>query len=755
VRPRGPINGDLVPPFLEAKLAAPRPRTETLQRSRILRALDGGDGAVLTLVSAPPGYGKTTAVRAWCHDRQAAFAWVTLDAGDNDPVRLWRYLAESVDRVREGLGRGALQRLKLPGLAIEDAIDELANGVAAYGDELVVVADDVQTVTDEECLASLDYFVERLPSTSRLVVITRTDPSLKLARLRANGGLAELRASDLAFTSAEARTFLVERHRLDLGPDELDVLLERTEGWPAALALAELWLRTLGDPGRAVRDFGGDQRFVAEYLSEEVLGRLDDDARSFLLGASVLGRFTADLCDGVFDRSDSAIVLAELERSNLFVIRLEHGGWFRIHSLFAEFAAFQLAAMQPDAALGIHRRAAEWLRARGLVVEAAEHAAAAGDRDLVAQLLLEFHSVLITSGGARTLLRWVRELPDELLVEHPELAGAAATAAVLAGEPSIERHRFLRLVSRAKAERPESFDPYVEAVAGTVRASCVDGGVTEALIDGAHAVELAEKVADNVLVAALGGYARALYFAGELDQAWAVALRSMEHEHAEFRPPAHAFARSTLALVAADQRRLASARAHADKAKAIVGRDGSSRTWLGANAAAAMGVVLAGEGRLPEAEHELASAEHFFRDELAGVHHTWLLLLLAEVRGRRGRLEEADAALRRAREELAELRDGGRIPALAERVERELDAARARAGNGELLEPPSEAELAVLRLLVTDMSAREIAQRLYLSPNTVRSHSRAIYRKLGVNSRGDAVARAEALGLLAQTGSPM
>jgi DNA-binding CsgD family transcriptional regulator len=168
-----------------------------------------------------------------------------------------------------------------------------------------------------------------------------------------------------------------------------------------------------------------------------------------------------------------------------------------------------------------------------------------------------------------------------------------------------------------------------------------------------------------------------------------------------------------------------------------------------------MGVVLAGEGRLPGAEHELASAEHFFRDELASVHHAWLLVLLAGVRCRRGRLEEADTALQQAREELAELPDGGRIPALAERVERKLDAARARAGNGELLEPPSEAELAVLRLLVTDLSAREIAQRLYLSPNTVRSHSRAIYRKLRVNSRGDAVARAEALGLLAQTESPM
>jgi LuxR family maltose regulon positive regulatory protein len=288
-----------------------------------------------------------------------------------------------------------------------------------------------------------------------------------------------------------------------------------------------------------------------------------------------------------------------------------------------------------------------------------------------------------------------------------------------------------------------------------VRAACVDGGVDEAILDGERAVELAEDGAGNVLVAALGGYARALYFAGDLDRAWAAALRAVEHEHPEQRPPGPAFARSTLALVAADQGRLASARAHAEKAKAIVGRDGSSRSWLGANAAAALGAVLAREARLPEAEHELAYAEHFFRDELASVHHAWLLVLLAGVRCRRGRLEEAETALRAAREAIGELADSGRVPVLALEVERQLQAAKARAGHGEMLEPPSEAELAVLRLLVTNMSAREIAESLYLSPNTVRSHSRAIYRKLGVNSRVDAVARAEALGLLERAQSPM
>ena len=259
---------------------------------------------------------------------------------------------------------------------------------------------------------------------------------------------------------------------------------------------------------------------------------------------------------------------------------------------------------------------------------------------------------------------------------------------------------------------------------------------------------IAQAGSDDALVSALGAYARALYFAGDLEGAWAAALQAVEHPDVERRPPGHAFARSTLALVAVDREHLSSARAHAEQAKSIVGAVGISRSWLGANASAALGSVLASEGAHAEAERELAYAEQFFRDEVATVHHAWLLVLLARVRCRRGRLLEAEATLRSAREAIDELTDSGRVPSIAVEVEREVAAARSRAGSGELLEPPSEAELAVLRLLATDLSARQIGVELFLSPNTVRSHTRALYRKLGVKSRADAVARANAAGLL-------
>ena len=745
---------DALPPLVEAKLAVPGVRHGVIDRPRVRQELDAARTASLTLVAAPAGYGKTTAVRSWVASVDAAMAWIALDAGDNDPVVLWRYVATAVDRVRSGLGRAALRRLGVAGSPIEVAIDELMNSAAAMGGDLMLVLDDVHAVTSEESLSSIDYALAHLPPNMHVVLLTRMDPALRLARLRAARVLAEVRASELAFNIAEAQELLVVLGQLELGEEEIDVLVERTEGWPAALVLAWLWLRTADDPVRAVRAFGGENRFVADYLSGEVLAALDEDSRAFLHGVAVLGEFTAELCDVVLDRSDSAPRIAELERSNLFVSRLDRGGWFRIHALFAEYATAQLASLDPGSPARIHQRAAEWLRSRGLAVEAVEHAAAAGDHELVAQLLVEYHLPLIRGGAGRTLLRWVRTLPDDRIVEHPELAVAAATAAMLVGGRRLEQRRLLALTDRAHERRAEQAGTYIETVAHLVRAVTIDGGVGQAVLDGRRAVALAEADADEILTGALAAHARALFFAGALDQASAVAMRTLEHPVIERAVPSLVVARSTLALVAIEHGRLASARGHAEQAKAAVGRIGTSRSWLGANASAALGSVLAAEGSLAEAEHELASAERFFRDEVATVHHTWLLVRLARVRLRRGRLDEAGAAVHSAREALAELVDSGAVPALADAVERELAATRDRASRGEMVEPPSEAELAVLRLLASDLSNREIAERLFLSQNTIRSHRRALYHKLGVHSRTDAIARATALGLLEQTQSP-
>jgi LuxR family transcriptional regulator, maltose regulon positive regulatory protein len=752
--PSGSRLTDELPPLAEAKLAAPRLRRGMVRRPRLELALEAGAEAALTLVAAPAGYGKTTAVRAWVEHSGSALAWVTLDAGDNDPARLWTYVATAVDRIRNGLGRRAINRLHASATEVEVAVDEVMNGIAEFGRPVTLVLDDLQTVPDSECLASLRYAIERLPATARLVAITRADPALELGRLRGRGLLTEVRARELAFTAAEARELLDDRAGLDLDEEQIEILVKRTEGWPAALYLAALWLRSVEDRDRAVHEFGGEQRHVAEYLSHEVLASLDAGHRSFLLRAAVLGSFTAELCDAVLDRSDSAAALAELEESNMFVLSLERREWFRVHPLFAEFATAQLGAVEPTVPQTIHRRAAEWLRGRGLVVEALQHAADAGDLEVVAELVGEYHLALIRNGRSGTLLRWAKAIPDELLIEHPDAAVGAATAALLVGRMTRERRRFLRLADRARAQRPERFGAYEECVTAMVRAAGLDDGVNQAVVEGYRAVELAQRGVDDTLVAALAALARALYFAGDLDGARSAASRAIDHPDTARRAPGVAAAHAVLALVAADRGPLATARDHADTARSIVGRITSSRSWLGSAVAEALGSVLAAEGDLVGAEREFSHAERFLEDEVATVPHARLLIRLADVRCRRGRLDEAGETLGRAREKLAELRDSGTVPVFADEVAIELEKARSNASADEILELPSDAEIAVLLWLATDLSVREIGTQLFLSPNTVRSHVRSIYRKLRVGSREDAVARAEGIGLLSGMQSP-
>ena len=531
----------------------------------------------------------------------------------------------------------------------------------------------------------------------------------------------------------------------------MEILRERTERAGRARSTSlfsgfAVW----EDPHQSVHEVGGNHRFVADYLHHEVLGSLDDDSRWFLLRVSVLGHVTAELCDTVLGRSDSASLLMRLEDTNLFVSRLEHGGWFRVHSLVGEFAQFQLAAEEPGAAEEIHGRAAAWFRARGLTVEALEHAAAAGDFAIVAEILSASHLPLIRTGQARTLLTWVHALPEDELVGHPELAMAGATSAAILGHGTIEQRRLLQTAETARRVHPSRFTPYVEAGISMVRACTIDGGVAHAVSEGRSAVAIAEVTADDVLVASLAGLAQALYFAGSLEGAWDAALRAVQHPEAERRPTAHALARSTLALVAIEGEHRALARGHAEKAKSVIGRVGSSRSWIGANASAALAAVFIAEGRLVDADRELVHAERIFRDEVATVHHVWVLLLLARVRCRRGRLVEAQAGLSSARDELELLTDGGTLRTLADGVGREVERATEVAADRQVVERPSEAEFAVLRLLATNLSAREISRALFLSPNTVRTHTRVIYRKLGVSSRAEAVARADSLGLLDQ-----
>lgn len=721
-------------------------------RDRLLAELDRHSSEALTLVVAPVGFGKSVLVQSWCAHTDSAIAWLSLSAGDNDASRLWSYIATSVDRVRSGLGRMALLRLRLPGVPAEVAVDELVNGVNAYGQPLAIVLDDLHLLSDDACLRSLEHALEHLPPHARIIATTRSDPGLSLGRLRARGKLGEIRARGLAFTVDEARELLVVHEGIALDDASVELLVERTEGWPAGLYLAALWLRGLEDPAAGVRDFHGSHRHVVDYLSGEVLDTLDAGTHQFLLESSALGRFSAPLCDYVLDRSDSSARLREIERTNGFLIPLDADGeWYRYHHLFEELLQLELAHVEPHTPAQLHRRASDWCRKHDLIDEALEHAAAASDEGRLLAILTENHRALVLAGRLTTVLRWVTTLPDQPLLEHPELPLAGAMAAALAGTSSEERRRLLRLAERARAEMPEQWTPYHEVLLGIAGSVWVESdiGASIALVRSAAKVAL-EGVPEGA-VPALAGLGFLLFLSGDLDEARTVLEEALARPEVAMRPHGYIFALATRSLIGAERDEPDIAESEARKAVAFAKEAGVARVASGGIARVALASALAARGKLREAEREAVKGERLRRHPVPEAGHLHALLVLASIRARRGNLSGARADLDRVKRGLEAFADPGRLPQLAGAVEDLVDHA---ASTGPLHEVPSAAETTVLELLPSDLSLREIAAQLYLSLNTVKTHARALYRKLGVSSREEAVLRATALGLLDPDDSP-
>ncbi len=736
---------------IEPKLMPPRVHPGMLRRARLLQILDDDAGA-FTMLNAAVGYGKTTLVRSWCIERREAVIWVTLDSADGDPVRLWSHLATAVERLGEGLGRRALMCLGVRGAPVETAVDELMNGLIAYGRRVTIVLDDLHTVRSDASVRSIAQAIERLPVNARLVASTRSDPAIGVARMRARGVLAEVRARELAFTVEEARE-LVVREGIGLSTQSVELLVDRTEGWPAGLYLAALWLRDLRDSDAGVREFAGSARHVGDYLAEEVLTALPPDTKQFLVRTSVLGRFTPQLCDAVLGRQDSVAVLADLAHSNMFLVALDNRGeWYRYHHLFGEVLQLELGG---EAAREVRGLAAAWCNAHGLAEEAIEYAGAAGDAELVAELLIERHLEFIWGGRLRQFLDWVRWLPAELLVQHPVLPGAGAVAAALLAAPELEVQQLLAVAERARRERPADWLPYLEAGVEAARSQMIEGGDVGAAVRHARrAVAAAAQGADVLSVSALACLVQALFFAGKLDEARMVAVQTVQRPDAPKVPDGYVGTLGLLALIDGEQDRTESAEAWARQALAFARQHFQANSWVAAPAHLGLAVACAATGRLDEAEHEARRGERLRRSPQPTVGHAHALLVLAQVRLARSRLARAASDLERAKRTIAEFPDPGRLPAIAATIEQTLLGARADGGSREAVEEPSPAELAVLRGLAAGLSRREIGAELYISLNTVKTHTRELYRKLGATSQIEAVSRAEALGLLEPTQSP-
>jgi LuxR family maltose regulon positive regulatory protein len=423
------------------------PRAGFVPRPRLLARLSQGIGSGLTVVCTPAGFGKTTMLGDWARRSRVPAAWLSLDAADNDPARFWRYVAAALDRVRPGtdasvtaLLRGR-QRPPLEAMATV-VINELS--VPGEGG-VALVLDDYHLVDAPPVHDSVRFLLDRLPPGLRLVLSSRADPPLPLARLRARGQLAELRAVDLRFTLAETAAFLREVTGLDLPATSVATLQDRTEGWAVGVQLAALALRGHGDPAGFIATFAGSHRYVLDYLTEEVLAGQPSQVLRFLLETSVLDRLCGPLCDAVTGRTGSQALLEELDRANLFVVPLDGvRRWWRYHHLFADLLRARLEREQPMALPGLHRAAAAWHEEYGLADDAIRHAAAAGETRWAARLVERHVETLLRRSEAATLDRWLSALPAASVSARPRLCLTQAVAAVVSGrleavEPLLDR----------------------------------------------------------------------------------------------------------------------------------------------------------------------------------------------------------------------------------------------------------------------------------------------------------------------------
>jgi LuxR family maltose regulon positive regulatory protein len=449
--------------LLATKLAVPQVSGSLVPRARLLAALQEGIARQLVVVSTPAGFGKTTLLATWAREAGSPVAWLSLDQDDNDPVRFWRYLAAAIDRAHPGAAERVLTLLSGPTRPSSEAIaTELLNEAAMLPEEVVLILDDYHTITSQPVHKEFGFFVARLPARLRLVIASRTDPALPLARLRARGQLAELRAADLRFTATENATLLQEVWGLALTPETIAALDERTEGWAAGLQLAALSLRRCPDPAAFVRDFTGTDRFILDYLAEEVLEGQPERLRRFLLETSVLDRLSAPLCDAVTGRADARQLLAEVERANLFLVPLDQERrWYRYHQLFADLLRARLRQQTPDRERELHRRAALWCERHGLVDDAVRHAIGAGDGEWSARLV-ERHveELLIGRGERATMDRWLAALPDGVVRSHPRLSLIRAISAVMAGRLE-EADLLLAAADTGPADREDRHEPSI------------------------------------------------------------------------------------------------------------------------------------------------------------------------------------------------------------------------------------------------------------------------------------------------------
>ncbi len=425
--------------LLETKFYVPRSRRDLVPRPRLAERLDRGSRSKVMLVSAPAGFGKTTLLTQWLAvgpaDQRVA-AWLSLDQGDNDPASFWSYVIAALRTTAPEVGENALALLQASGPPpIEAVLTTLLNDLSAIAGDIVLVLDDYHVIDARPVQDAMAFLLDHLPAGLHVVIAGRADPALPLARLRARGELAEIRAAELRFTPEEAAAYLNEMMGLRLTARDVAALEARTEGWIAALQLAALSMQGRDDVAGFIAGFAGDDRYVVDYLVEEVLQRQTDRVQAFLLQTSILGRLSGPLCDAVTGQGGGKAMLEALDRGNLFTVPLDdRRQWYRYHHLFADMLQARLLDEQPGQVPDLHRRASAWYERSGEQPVAIGHALAARDFGQAADLIERALPAMRKTRQEVTVHGWLKALPDEVVRVRPMLSFAMARALLDTGE---------------------------------------------------------------------------------------------------------------------------------------------------------------------------------------------------------------------------------------------------------------------------------------------------------------------------------
>jgi LuxR family maltose regulon positive regulatory protein len=762
-------------PLLQTKLYIPPIRPEWVPRPRLIEQLNEGlrSGRKLTLVSAPAGFGKTTLVCDWLRQTNLPIAWFSLDEGDNDLTRFLTYLIAALQKVpanpsassKQVPGQAALAMLRAaqseppPAEAILTA---LINEIATVPTTFILVLDDYHLIQAQPIHDALAFLLDHLPSNLHLVIVTRADPPLPIARLRGRGQLTELRQTDLRFTPKEAAEFLNRVMGLSLSAEDVAALEVRTEGWIVGLQLAGLSLQGRADSHEFVVAFSGGHHYVLEYLTEEVVRRQPEPVQRFLVQTSILDRLCGPLCNALTNDNDGEAMLAHLLRRNLFILPLddEHY-WYRYHHLFADLLNGHLRRFRPGDTSELHRRAAIWHEENGYAGRAVQHALAAQDYQLASRMIVNNWRRVFHQGWINTAVRWLESLPPNLVRRSPPLGIAYCWTLYVRGDYRISPYleetikAFEQLVQdgalpvgiqeyRIAAQQIELLRSVVARYQGDVATAIAHAEQVLPAIP-----EASQELGQSFVALAYGAYYLQMghncLATGDLEQAAEYFGRSSLHSRSGGNILAMAGAIFELAHIRQRQGRLSEAEAVCREALALAQQPEYADWPAFCMVHIALGSVLLELEHFNEAMEHLSLGLELGRRSGHVLYLAHGYLALARLHHTRRDASAARAAWQQA-EQLAMTIDNPALRELVAASARELDH-QAPLAQG-LIEPLTEREQQVLRLICKGRSNQEIAEELVIALDTVKRHAANLYGKLGVQRRAQAILKARELGLI-------